>query len=63
MILTLTENAAREAGEIAKAILRTTHRFGTRPMMQAPSHEADLDVDVMLRDQLLAARPDIWLAV
>ena len=61
--LALLRAAAEAAGEIAQ------HHFGRRvaawdkPDGQGPVSEADLEIDLMLRERLLAARPGFaWLS-
>ena len=61
--LTLIENAAREAGEIAKSHFKNNPQIWDKANNAGPVTQADLDVDFLLRDQLLAARPTYgWLS-
>lgn len=61
--LTLIENAAREAGEIAKSHFKNDPQIWDKANNAGPVTQADLDVDFLLRDQLLAARPTYgWLS-
>ena len=55
--LTLIENAAREAGEIAKSHFKNNPQIWDKANNAGPVTQADLAVDRMLRNQLLAARP------
>ena len=61
--LTLIENAAREAGEIAKSYFKNDPQIWDKANNAGPVTQADLDVDFLLRDQLLAARPTYGLSL
>ena len=61
--LALLTDAARAAGRIAMRHFRHDPKTWHKPDDAGPVTEADLDVDAMLRDTLLAARPDYgWLS-
>ncbi|WP_318527633.1 3'(2'),5'-bisphosphate nucleotidase CysQ [Actibacterium sp. XHP0104] len=61
--LTLLIDAAHEAGHIAARYWRKSPKVWHKPDHQGPVTEADIAVDTMLRDTLLAARPDYgWLS-
>jgi myo-inositol-1(or 4)-monophosphatase len=61
--LALLTSAALRAGEIARRHFRSDHAVWDKGDGQGPVTEADLEVDRMLRDSLIAARPDHgWLS-
>ncbi len=61
--LALLTEAAKRAGRIAARYWRTTHQSWDKPEGAGPVTEADLAVDRMLRETLLAERPDYgWLS-
>lgn len=61
--LSLLLDAAREAGEIARRYWRASPKTWDKGGGAGPVTEADLAVDTMLRETLLAARPDYgWLS-
>ncbi len=61
--LALLIDAARAAGDIAMRFWRTDHVAWDKDAGAGPVTEADLAVDRMLKDKLLAARPDYgWLS-
>lgn len=61
--LALLLDAARDAGAIAMRHFRAEPSWRDKPGGAGPVSEADLAVDAMLRDRLLAARPDHgWLS-
>ena len=61
--LALLEAAAREAGELALGYFGRPGAVREKPGGHGPVTEADLAVDAMLRERLLAARPDYgWLS-
>ena len=61
--LTLLTAAATEAGRIAATYWTKSPRTWDKPGGHGPVTEADLEVDRMLRAELLAARPDYgWLS-
>ncbi|MCB1351631.1 MAG: 3'(2'),5'-bisphosphate nucleotidase CysQ [Rhodobacteraceae bacterium] len=61
--LPLLITAAHAAGEIAMRHFAGDRAATEKPDAQGPVTEADLEVDRMLRDRLLAARPDYgWLS-
>ena len=61
--LTLLKEAAREAGEIAKSHFKHGPQIWEKANNAGPVTQADLDVDHMLRNKLLAARPTYgWLS-
>ncbi|MBP7002478.1 3'(2'),5'-bisphosphate nucleotidase CysQ [Amaricoccus sp.] len=61
--LALLEAAARAAGEIALRHFHAGPQAVEKPGGAGPVTEADLEVDRMLRAELLAARPDYgWLS-
>lgn len=61
--LALLEEAARAAGELALARFGSPGAVREKPGGLGPVTEADLAVDRLLRDRLLAARPDYgWLS-
>lgn len=61
--LALLEDAARAAGEIALRHFRAGPTAVEKPGGLGPVTEADLEIDRMLRAELLAARPDYgWLS-
>ncbi len=61
--LALLTDAALEAGKIATRYFRTTAHRWDKPGGQGPVTEADLEVDLMLRKELTAARPGYgWLS-
>lgn len=61
--LALMQQAARAAAEIALGHWRRDHAVWEKDAGQGPVTEADLAVDRLLRDTLLAARPDHgWLS-
>ncbi|MEM9797199.1 MAG: 3'(2'),5'-bisphosphate nucleotidase CysQ [Pseudomonadota bacterium] len=61
--LALLADAARAAGEIAKRHFGNGPECWTKPEDGSPVTEADLEIDEMLRHELLAARPDYgWLS-
>jgi len=61
--LQLLKDAAIAAGEIAAKYFRADPEIWDKPGGQGPVTEADLEIDRMLRAELLAARPDYgWLS-
>jgi myo-inositol-1(or 4)-monophosphatase len=55
--------AALKAGEVASGYFRTSMQVRDKGGGQGPVSEADLAVDTLLRETLLAARPDYgWLS-
>ncbi len=59
----LLADAARAAGEIATRYFKRDVQIWDKPGSQGPVTQADLDVDTMLRETLLSARPDYgWLS-
>ncbi len=61
--LTLLQDAALAAGEIALKYFRADPETWDKGGGQGPVTEADLEIDRMLRHELLAARPDYgWLS-
>ena len=61
--LILLNEAAREAGEIAKSHFKQGPQIWEKPDNAGPVTQADLDVDLMLRNKLLTARPTYgWLS-
>jgi len=61
--LPLLIDAAREAGKIAAKHWTRDPQVWDKPGDLGPVSEADLEVDTMLRTELLAARPDYgWLS-
>ena len=61
--LSLLTDAAQAAGEVALPFWRRTHKSWEKAEGAGPVTEADLAVDAMLKDRLLAARPDFgWLS-
>jgi len=61
--LTLLINAAAEAGRIAASYWTKNPRTWDKPGGHGPVTEADLEIDRMLRSELMAARPDYgWLS-
>lgn len=61
--LGLIAGAAHEAGEIALRYFRNRPQTWEKSAEAGPVTEADLAVDAMLRERLLAARPDYgWLS-
>ncbi len=61
--LALLTDAARAAGEIALRFWRKDHAIWDKEAGAGPVTEADLAVNQMLQDRLLAARPDYgWLS-
>ncbi len=61
--LSLLTHAATEAGEIARRYWNAKPQVWEKPDHAGPVTEADLAVDAMLREALLAARPDYgWLS-
>ena len=61
--LTLIENAAREAGEVAKSHFKHSPQIWDKENNAGPVTQADLDVDHMLRNELSVARPTYgWLS-
>lgn len=61
--LALLETAARAAGEIALRHFGTDHEVREKPGGLGPVTAADLEVDRMLRAELLGARPGYgWLS-
>lgn len=61
--LALLLDHAREAGEIARRFFRDDPETWDKPDGAGPVTEADLAIDAMLRETLLAARPDYgWLS-
>jgi len=61
--LNLLVAAAHAAGEIAKRHFGEGPKSWDKGAGQGPVSEADLEIDAMLRDMLLAARPDYgWLS-
>jgi myo-inositol-1(or 4)-monophosphatase len=61
--LSLLIRAAREAGEIAKVFFGADPEVWHKPDEAGPVTEADLAVNTMLEQMLLAARPDYgWLS-
>ncbi|MEQ8367154.1 MAG: 3'(2'),5'-bisphosphate nucleotidase CysQ [Roseicyclus sp.] len=61
--LALLIEAAREAGKIARSFFREDPETWDKADGAGPVTEADLAVDAMLRDRLMAARPDYgWLS-
>ena len=61
--LILLKEAAREAGEIAKSHFKQGPQIWEKANNAGPVTQADLDVDLMLRNKLLAARPTYgWLS-
>ncbi len=61
--LALLTDAALEAGKIATRYFRTTAHRWDKPGGQGPVTEADLEVDLMLRKELTAARAGYgWLS-
>jgi len=61
--LILLKEAAREAGEIAKSHFKQGPQIWEKANNAGPVTQADLDVDHMLRNKLLAARPTYgWLS-
>ena len=61
--LQLLKDAAKAAGEIAARYFRADPQVWDKPGGHGPVTEADLEIDEMLRAELLAARPDYgWLS-
>ncbi|MEM6464989.1 MAG: 3'(2'),5'-bisphosphate nucleotidase CysQ [Pseudomonadota bacterium] len=61
--LALLHKAALAAGEIAERHFRTDIQTWTKDRDDSPVTAADLEIDAMLRDQLLGARPGYgWLS-
>lgn len=61
--LRLLLDAARAAGEIARRHFRSEPKAWDKGGGLGPVSEADLEIDAMLRDRLLRARPDHgWLS-
>lgn len=61
--LKLLLNAGEAAGEIAKRYFRANPETWDKKDGQGPVTEADLEIDRMLKAELLAARPDYgWLS-
>ncbi len=61
--LQLLVDAAEAAGKIAARFWQTSPRTWEKPDHGGPVTEADIAIDRMLRDRLLAARPDYgWLS-
>ncbi len=61
--LTLLQDAARAAGDIALGFFKRDPEAWDKPDGAGPVTEADLAVDRMLREELCAARPDYgWLS-
>lgn len=61
--LDLLTDAAHAAGHIAAKYWRNSMRCWDKPDNQGPVTEADIEIDTMLRETLLAARPDYgWLS-
>ncbi len=61
--LTLLLEAAVAAGEIARRYFKSSQQVWDKGDGQGPVTEADLAIDKMLKDFLLAARPDYgWLS-
>jgi len=61
--LTLLTDAARRAGDIALGHFKAEPKTWDKPGNAGPVTEADLAVDAMLRQSLLAERPDYgWLS-
>ncbi len=61
--LALLKQAARDAGAIALRAFGNQPQVWDKPANAGPVTQADLDVDSMLRQTLLAARPDHgWLS-
>ncbi|KCV82277.1 inositol-phosphate phosphatase [Actibacterium atlanticum] len=61
--LPLLIDAAHEAGHIAAKHWRNSPRYWDKPDQQGPVTEADIEIDEMLRERLIAARPDYgWLS-
>jgi len=59
----LLAEAARAAGKIATRYFKRDPQVWDKPGSQGPVTEADLAVDTMLRETLMAARPDYgWLS-
>lgn len=59
----LLAEAARAAGQIATGYFKRDPQVWDKPGSQGPVTEADLAVDTMLRETLMAARPDYgWLS-
>lgn len=56
-------SAAKAAGQVAERHFRKRFRIWDKPGGQGPVTEADLEIDALLRAQLLAARPGYgWLS-
>uniref|UniRef100_UPI0035681BB5 3'(2'),5'-bisphosphate nucleotidase CysQ n=1 Tax=Actibacterium sp. TaxID=1872125 RepID=UPI0035681BB5 len=61
--LKLLIDAAHEAGHIAARYWRNAPKYWDKPDHQGPVTEADIAIDTMLRESLIAARPDYgWLS-
>lgn len=61
--LALLLDMAKRAGDMARAYLAAGLRVQEKPDGQGPVTDADLAIDVMLRDTLTTARPDYgWLS-
>lgn len=61
--LSLLVGAAHEAGDIARRYFRRDPKVWDKPGSAGPVSEADLEVDAMLHDRLIGARPDYgWLS-
>lgn len=61
--LALLIKAAQEAGQIARRHFGAGPKSWDKGNGQGPVSEADLEIDIMLRTRLLAARPDYgWLS-
>ncbi|HDR28194.1 inositol monophosphatase family protein [Rhodovulum sp.] len=61
--LALLIEAAKAAGRIAERHWRRKLRVWDKPGHQGPVTEADLEIDAMLRERLMAARPGYgWLS-
>ena len=61
--LSLLTDAAMAAGDIAKKYFRSDFDVVDKPGGQGPVTAADLEIDGMLKAELLAARPDFgWLS-
>lgn len=61
--LTLLKEAAQAAGEIAQRHYRRAPKTWDKPDAGGPVTEADLEIDAMLRERLMTARPGYgWLS-
>lgn len=61
--LSLLIDAARASGDIARRHFQRSHDVWDKPGGAGPVTEADLEIDRMLRAELLSARPDYgWLS-